>query len=247
MLYLIGLGIWDEKDLSLRGAEACRKCKEVYAELYTARWGGSLKNLEKLTGKKIKLLERSDLEERSFQLVKKARSMDIAILFPGDPLSATTHLSLVSEAHQEKIPVKIIHSSSIFTAVAECGLSLYNFGKTVSIPTPQKGFAPTSFAESILENRKSGLHTLLLLDITMPVSQAIDILLGIEKSLKKKIISDQKIVAVSRLGSEKQKILYASAGSLLASDLSPPATLIIPGKMHFTEKEFLEKLQKAAD
>jgi len=27
MLYLIGLGIWDEKDLSLRGTEACRNCK----------------------------------------------------------------------------------------------------------------------------------------------------------------------------------------------------------------------------
>jgi diphthine synthase len=240
MLYLIGLGIWDEKDISLRGAEACRKCKEVYAELYTARWGGSLRNLEKLAGRKIRILERSDLEENSLQLIQKARSKDIAVLFPGDPLSATTHISLVSEARQKKIPVKIIHSSSIFTAVAECGLSLYNFGKAVSVPAPQKNFSPTSFADSILENRKSGLHTLLLLDIAMAVSQAVDILLGIEKSSKKKIISGQKAVAISGLGSEKQKIIYASAGSLLKSDLSPPAALIIPGKLHFTEKEFLE-------
>jgi diphthine synthase len=242
MLYLIGLGIWDENDISLRGMEACRRSSQVYAELYTARWGGFLKNLEKLIGKKIKLLERSGLEENSSQLVQKAKSKDIAILFPGDPLSATTHLSLVFEAKESKIPVKIIHSSSIFTAVAECGLSLYNFGKVVSIPIPQKNFQPSSFVDSILENRKMGLHTLLLLDITMPVSQAIDILLGLEKSTKKKIISDQKIVACSGLGSEKQKILYASAGSLLATDMEPPAVLIIPGKMHFTEKEFLEEL-----
>jgi len=241
MLYLIGLGIWDEKDLSLRGVEVCKKSKEVYAELYTSRWGGSLKNLEKLAGKKIRILGRSDLEENSRLLIEKAKTRDIAILFPGDPLSATTHLSLVSEALQEKIPVKIIHSSSIFTAVAECGLSLYNFGKVVSIPTPQKNFQPSCFADSILENKKLGLHTLVLLDIGMPVSQGIDILLGLEKSLKKKI-SGQKIVACSALGSEKQKILYRSAGSLISSDLEPPSVLIIPGKMHFTEKEFLEKM-----
>jgi diphthine synthase len=242
MLYLIGLGIWDEKDLSLKGVEACRRSSQVYAELYTARWGGSLKNLEKLIGKKIKLLERSDLEENSSQLVQKAKSRDIAVLFPGDPLSATTHLSLISEAKESKISVKIIHSSSIFTAVAECGLSLYNFGKAVSIPIPQKNFQPSSFADSILENRKSGLHTLILLDISMPVAQGVDILLGLEKSSKKKIISDQKAVAISRLGSDKQKIIYRSAGELLTTGLDPPAVLIIPGKMHFTEKEFLESL-----
>jgi diphthine synthase len=242
MLYLIGLGIWDEKDLSLRGKEACKKAKEIYAELYTARWGGSLKNLEKLVGKKIQLLERKDMEDKSAKLVEKAKSRDIAVLFPGDPLSATTHISLLQEAREKKIPVKVIHSSSILTAVAECGLSLYSFGRTVSIPAPQKGFSPASFAEGILDNQKSGLHTLVLLDIGMPVPQAVDILLGLEKSGKKDIVSGQKLVACSMLGSEKQKILYKSAGELLASDLGPPAALIIPGKLHFTEKEFLEGL-----
>ena len=76
----------------------------------------------------------------------------------------------------------------------------------------------------------------------MPVSQAVDILMGMEKSLRKKIISDQQTVARSGLGSEKQKILYRSAGELMASDLNPPAALIVPGKMHFAEKEFLERL-----
>jgi len=242
MLYLVGLGIWDEKDLSLRSIEACKKSKEVYMELYTARWRGSLKNLEKITGKKIKILERPDLEEKSLSLIEKAKTKDIAILFPGDPLSATTHLSLVSEAKESRIPVKVIHSSSIFTAVAECGLSLYNFGKIVSIPTPQKNFQPSSFADSILENKKLGLHTLVLLDINMPAAQGIDILLGIEKYSKKKIISDHKIIACSCLGSDKQKILYRSAGELLTSDFGPPSVLIVPGKMHFTEKEFLEGL-----
>ncbi|HJW97101.1 MAG TPA: diphthine synthase, partial [archaeon] len=200
MLYLIGLGIWDEKDISLKGVEACRRSSQVYAELYTARWGGNLKNLEKLVGKKIRVLERSDLEDDSSELVRKAKSSDIAILFPGDPLSATTHLSLMSEAKELGIPVKVIHSSSIFTAVAECGLSLYSFGRTVSIPAIQPNFAPTSFVEGIMDNRRMGLHTLCLLDIEMSVPQAVQILLSLEKHSK--IISDQKILAASGLGSE---------------------------------------------
>ncbi|MEM5812295.1 MAG: diphthine synthase [Candidatus Aenigmatarchaeota archaeon] len=242
MLYLIGLGIWDETDISLKGIEYCKKSKEVFAELYTAKWGGSLKNLEKIIGKKIRVLERRDLEEKSFSLVDKAKNRDIAVLVPGDPLSATTHLSVVCEAKELGIPVKIIHSSSIFTAVAECGLSIYNFGKTVSIPSPQENFHPSSFADNIIENRKLGLHTLVLLDIGMGVAQGVEILLGIEKSVKKKIISEQKIVACSCLGSESRKILYRGAGELLASDLGPPAVLIIPGRLHFMEKEFLERL-----
>ncbi len=242
MLYLIGLGIWDEKDISLKGVEACKKAKETYAELYTARWGGSLKSLEKIIGRKIRILQRKDLEEKSSSLIEKAKSNDIAVLFPGDPLSATTHLSLISEAKEAKIPVKVIHSSSIFTAVAECGLSLYNFGKTVSIPAPQKNFQPSSFAHPILENKKAGLHTLCLLDIDMPAAQGIEILLGLEKSLRKKIISGQKIIAVSGLGSDRQKILYRSAGELLSPGLGPPAALVILGTLHFAEKEFLDKL-----
>ena len=35
MLYLIGLGIGDEKDISLRGIEACKKAEKVFLELYT--------------------------------------------------------------------------------------------------------------------------------------------------------------------------------------------------------------------
>ena len=100
MLYLIGLGIWDEQDISLKGIEACRKSKKVYAELYTSAWGGDLKKLEKHIGKKIALIRRDGLEERSSRIIREARSSSVAILVPGDPLSATTHSALVDEARR---------------------------------------------------------------------------------------------------------------------------------------------------
>lgn len=36
MLYIIGLGLGDEKDITLRGLEAVKKCEKVYMEAYTS-------------------------------------------------------------------------------------------------------------------------------------------------------------------------------------------------------------------
>ena len=60
MLYLIGLGLNDEEDLSLKAINTMKKCNEIYCELYTGIWHGDLKKLEKIVEKKIKILERKD-------------------------------------------------------------------------------------------------------------------------------------------------------------------------------------------
>lgn len=36
MLYLVGLGLSDETDITVRGLEVVRKCKRVYLEAYTS-------------------------------------------------------------------------------------------------------------------------------------------------------------------------------------------------------------------
>lgn len=61
--------------------------------------------------------------------------------------------------------VRIIHNASIMNAVASCGLSLYRFGETVSIPLFTEKWRPYSFYEKIAKNCANNLHTLLLLDI----------------------------------------------------------------------------------
>ena len=40
MLVLIGLGLYDEKDISIRGIEEAKSSAKVYAELYTNIWKG---------------------------------------------------------------------------------------------------------------------------------------------------------------------------------------------------------------
>ena len=48
-LSLIGLGLWDEKDLTLRGIEEAKKSNEVFLDTYTGIWNGNLKKLEKIS------------------------------------------------------------------------------------------------------------------------------------------------------------------------------------------------------
>lgn len=233
MLYLIGLGIGNENSLTIEGLEIAKKC-ECYCEFYTLEWQGSLERLEKLIGKKVIVLERSDLEENLQQFLQKAEEKNVALLVPGDPLAATTHIDLVVEARNQNISVRIIHNASIFSAIAECGLQLYKFGRSATIPKTRQLQA---VKESVSMNKKNGLHTLLLIDIGLGLKEALQML------LEEKIINgDEKIIIVSRLGTET-KIKYAPASVLSNFDFPPPAVVIIPGKLHFREKEFLELIE----
>ena len=36
MLFIIGLGLYDEQDITVRGLQAVKKCKRVFLEAYTS-------------------------------------------------------------------------------------------------------------------------------------------------------------------------------------------------------------------
>jgi diphthine synthase len=253
MLSLIGLGLNDEKDLTLRGIEEAKSADKVYLDLYTGIWNGNLKKLEKIIGKKIERVNRAELEDNSKKIIDEAKNKKVAILVQGDPLVATTHTSLILEARKNKIKTKIIHNASIVSAIAETGLHIYKFGPTVTIPFPEKtkGQMPESIYETIKANKERGLHTLCLLDIVvekeknarcMTPDEAMKILLELEGKKREKVFTEEtEIVVFEKIGSGSSP-KYDKANDLMKKKFDVPAVLIIPGKMHFTEKEFLEKL-----
>ena len=236
MLYLIGTGLYGEKDLSLRSLEAIKKCQEVYLENYTNKISFDIKKMEKLIGKNIIMAGREQLENNMEEFVKEAGKKDVALLVIGDPLMATTHMAIVLEAKKRKIEARIIHNASVINAVADTGLSLYNFGKIVSIPRQNKDI--TSPVEIARQNKKSGMHTLFLLDVNdgcMTVKEAIEYLLD-------KGIKDEMMIAAAGLGNEKQEIKYGRASKLIEKKFNlEPACLILPGKMHFMEEEAVKQ------
>lgn len=78
---------------------------------------------------------------------------------------ATTHHDLVLRAEAAGIEVRVVHNASIMNAVAACGLQLYRFGETITVPFWTETYRPTSFYEKIARNEANRLHTLCLLDI----------------------------------------------------------------------------------
>lgn len=83
----------------------------------------------------------------------------------GDAFCATTHADLYLRAVKLGIKVEVIHNASIVSAVGCTGLQVYRFGEVVSVPLWTDKWKPDSFYEKILNNMKSNLHTLILLDI----------------------------------------------------------------------------------
>ena len=53
VLYLIGLGLGDERDITLRGLDAIKSCSAVYLEHYTSILGVDREKLEALYGCKV--------------------------------------------------------------------------------------------------------------------------------------------------------------------------------------------------
>jgi len=250
MLTLVGLGLNDENDLTLRGIEAAKKSDKVFVEFYTGLWHGSKTNLEKIIGKKIIELQRKDLENDSKKFLEHAKNSEIVLFVQGDPLIATAHEALISEAKKMKIKTKIVHNSSIYSAISETGLHIYKFGPTVTIPFSEKigKQLPKSIYDIISDNKKKGFHTLCLLDVVaekkkyMGANEALSILLRMEDQFKEKVITaNLHAVVFEAAGSDKSKITFGTIGNLMKEHFENlPQVLILTGKLHFTEEELLK-------
>lgn len=239
MLYLIGLGLGDEKDVSVKAIEIAKNC-ECYAELYTNKWFGSIEGLSGLVGKPVKVLKRRDLEENLTWFLREIKAKDVVLFVPGDPLIATTHSTIVLEARRKRIPVQIIHNTSIFSAIGETGLHIYKFGRTATVPFSGQLQA---VKDALKSNKKAGLHTLLLLDLDAEVGLYMRPADALKILLKGKVLKPMnRLVAAAQLGGPNSEIHYKTVKELLQVPMSTPAVLIIPGRLHFHEKEFLAQL-----
>jgi len=246
-LVFIGLGLHDERGVTLHGLEQARSAEVVFAEQYTSSLSGaSLESLERLMNQKIRTLTRAEVEDGSIVL-EAAQRANVALLIAGDPMAATTHVELRLRAATANIPTEIVHGVSILTAAAGAlGLQVYKFGRTTTVPFPAPGFRPTSPLEAILGNRHAGLHTLVLLDLRedgtfLDPKDAIASLLEMASGMKNSEFGAQTLACVlSRVGSPDVRAHAAPIADLVTRDLGPPLhCLVIPGNLHFLEKEAL--------
>jgi len=248
-LYFISIGLSDEKDMSIKALESAKECDLLFVEFYTTKLNTTREKLEKLIGRSIKDLPREELEEKYQKIIlDEAKTKKVGLLVGGDCFVATTHLALRVEAIKQNIPIEVIHGSSIISAIGETGLHLQKFGPFVTIPFPEKtkGKLPESVYENIKENKNRGLHTLCLLDVVteekkyMSAREALNILLELENKRKEDVLNENtEVVVFSNAGGKKSSVVFDKVKNLVNKDFEKPMVLIIPGILHFTEREFL--------
>lgn len=182
-----------------------------------------------------------------------------------DEKSATTHSDLVLRARELHIPTRTIHNASIMNAVGATGLQLYNFGQTVSMVFFLDNWKPTSFYDRVAENRKIGLHTLVLLDIKVKEQSIENMARGRKiyepprymtvaecaaQMLESEAIRGEGVyganslaVGVARLGAIDQKLVAGTLQQLSEADLGPPlhSVILLGSRTHDLERDFIRE------
>ncbi|SBT34036.1 diphthine synthase, putative [Plasmodium ovale wallikeri] len=264
VLYIIGLGLGDEKDISIKGRELIEESDVVYLESYTSVLFVSKEILENFYKKKIYEVDRNFAEENCEQILNEACNKKVSFLVVGDPLCATTHHDIILRAKKKNIDIQIIHNASIMSAIGESGMQLYNFGQTVSIPYFEANYKPTSFYDKIKVNLDNNFHTLCLLDIKikertienimknrniyepskfMTINEAIEQLFYCEDIHKKNVITKDTLgIAIVRIGSNNQQIISGNLLTLKSIHFNDPlhSLIICAPLLHDIEKEYFD-------
>ena len=80
MIKIIGIGLWDERSMTIKAQEEAADCDIIYAEFYTSKmFGSTLKKLEKKIGKEIQELSREEVESGK-EILKKAKKQKVGLL-----------------------------------------------------------------------------------------------------------------------------------------------------------------------
>ena len=254
MLTFIGLGLYDERSITVEGQAALRDADRAYAEFYTSNLiGTTVESLEDHHGIEIDVRDRAGVEGHPDEILEAAEREDVAFLTAGDTMISTTHVDLRLRAHERGIETRVIHGVTAQTATSSLtGLQNYRFGKATTLPFPYAHGAdglPASVTETIEENRERGLHTVVYLDIKVGHERAEGdeyMPADVGAELLAEEYPDLVGVVVARAGSPEPLVEAAPLSALAARDFGEPLhLLVIPAELHLLEADALVELAGA--
>jgi diphthine synthase len=267
MLTFVGLGLYDERSVTVAGREAIRSCDRAFAEFYTSDLvGTTVDDLAAHHGVDVVVRDRAGVERDPEPILDAAADEDVCFLAAGDAMVSTTHVDLRLRAEARGVETRVVHGVSAASAVpALCGLQNYRFGKAVTLPFPDAhgaGAVPPSVVESVEANLARGLHTLSYLDITADDEQRArraarrgdsetrgtymtgDVAAG----LLVEGWEDRLGVVVARAGSPDPVVAADRLSALAEREFGGPLhALVLPGSLHHVEREALATLAGAPD
>ncbi len=260
MLTFIGLGLYDERSVTVKGQEALRNADRAFAEFYTSRLvGSSVEELEAYHGVDIERRDRAGVEREPEPVLEAAAAEDVAFLTAGDTMISTTHVDLQLRAHERGIETRVIHGISAQSAAAGLtGLQNYRFGKATTLPFPGAHGGedvPASVVDTIAANRERDLHTLVYLDIKVddPTADAAGLaadeayMSGDDAAaLLADGWTDDLAVVVARAGSPEPVVVADRLSALADQEFGGPLhLLVVPAEPHHLEADALEALAGA--
>ncbi|WP_114577471.1 diphthine synthase [Saliphagus sp. LR7] len=268
MLTFIGLGLYDERSITVEGREALRDADRAFAERYTSHLvGASMADLEAHHGTPIEVRGREGVERDPEPILAAADGGEVAFLTAGDTMISTTHVDLRLRAHDRGIDTRVIHGVTAQTAAsALTGLQNYRFGRATTLPFPYAHGAdglPESVTAPIADNRERGLHTVVYLDIKVgeEARRSPNVTGGdgdgaeelaeymtadVAASLLAAAYPEVVGVAVARAGSPDPLVVAAPLAELADREFGDPLhLLVIPGKCHPIEADGLVSLAGA--
>jgi diphthine synthase len=269
LLYLVGVGIGGISSLSIGSIEILNRCDIIYIDSFTGLLSNDfvkeIRMLEKTTNNhyiknddKIRPAKRWFVEDGR-EILKNSVEKMVCILIYGDPLIATTYAELLVRAKKQSIPYKIIHASSgISSLIGESGLHYYKFGKMVTMMSDS--MSSITVYNTLYNNICLGLHTLILTEYNndkmnfdfnfnndpffLSPKKVFELLLDRENELKLlNLTKDSFAIVASQIGTDNSKIICGKIKSLLNYQFDYGfSSIIIPGRLHFTEIDCLENL-----
>jgi len=254
MLSFVGLGISGFESIPIEGLDVISTADIVYLEQFTSPIGKSdLEKIQNAIKGEFKPAKRWLVEDGN-EILENAKKKNVVLLSYGDPYIATTHIELRARAIENKTETRSIHASSSLTSmIGECGLHFYKVGRIATIMSEMKSLTTPYYV--IYKNLIEGNHTVLLLeynqdkDFFLDPNDALKGLLETEKGQRRKVITESSYVIVaSRIGFEDQTIISGKISSLAKTNFGkPPHTIIIPGRLHFTESDALKLFGQCID
>ena len=261
MLWLIGLGIEGLSGMSIRSLEILKTCDIIYIERFTGYLSdidlSELKFHFKKNDNVVSVVGRLFVEDGR-DIIEQAVKNRVALIVYGDALVATTHIELSIRATKRGIKVEVIHSASGITSlISESGLQIYKFGRSSTMMS--EPHSAVSVYNTLLDNLLLGNHTLILTEYSekkenitpffLDPSVAMQMLLDVEKDQRNRAFTEETFVLVaSRVGRADKKFISGQVKSLLEINYGPgPHSLIVPGRLHFVEKEAISSMTSVLD
>ncbi|UPV99278.1 diphthine synthase [Halorussus gelatinilyticus] len=249
MLTFVGLGLYDERSITVEGREAVRDADRVFAEFYTSKLlGATVEDLENYHDTAVEVRDRAGVEQDPEAILRAAEDGDAVFLTAGDTMISTTHVDLRLRAEERGIDTRVVHAPTAESAASGLtGLQNYRFGKATTLPFEYAHGAdgvPASVTDAIDENRERGLHTLVYLDIKarndeyMTADHAADLLAD--------EYPDLLAVVVARAGSPDPLVTADRISALADREFGDPLhLLVVPGELHHIEADALRELADA--